>query len=249
MPLMIIAERHPEYGYRRTTAELHDSGLMINHKVVERLHRQWNLSVMRRVRHPKPNPIARLLQKSGSKINLVARMGDDIGDLRVFYTDFTEIVFREGRAKAQLMPIIDHGSKLVAGYALGPNKDTDLALKAWRRAKKTIRALGRKIQDVIVHHDQDGVYISHRWLAEIMVKSKARISYSEKGCKENVHMESFNGRFKGENRGLFWDQEDLESLKTVVEERIRYYNEERRHSALGHVAPMKYLKKKGLKTL
>jgi len=29
-------------------------------------------------------------------------------------------------------------------------------------------------------------------------------------------MESFNGRFKQENRDLFWDQDDLESLKKVV---------------------------------
>ena len=246
MPLMEIAERHPEYGYRRTTSELHDSGRPINHKVVERLHRHWNLSVMRRLRHPKPNPIAQLLRKSGSLVNLVAQI-DEIEDLKVLYTDFTEIVYQRGQAKAQLMPLVDHRSKLVVGHALGPNKDTDLALAAWRRAKKTLRALGRNIQEVIVHHDQDGVYIGHRWLAEIMVKSKARISYSEKGCKENVHMESFNGRFKVENRDLLFEQRDVESLRRVVEERIRYYNVERKHSALNNLAPMKYLKKKGFK--
>ena len=248
IPLMVIAERHPEYGYRRTTSELRESGRAINHKVVERLHRHWNLSVMRRIRHPKPNPIAALLKKSGSTINLVAPLGDDIADLRVFYTDFTEIIYRRGRAKAQLMPIIDHGSKIVAGHALGPAKDTELALEAWRRAKKTLKSFGRAIEDVIIHSDQDGVYIGHRWLKEVVVKSKARASYSENGCKGNVHMESFNGRFKGENRDLFFEQEDLESLKGVVEERIRYYNFERKHSALGNLSPMKYLKKRGLKT-
>jgi len=248
IPLMEIAERHPEYGYRRTTAELRESGRPINHKVVERLHRHWNLSVMRRIRHPKPNPIAALLKKSGSKINLVAQLGDDIEDLKVFYTDFTEIIYQRGRAKAQLMPIIDHRSKVAVGHALGPAKDTDLALGAWRRAKKTLKSFGRQIEDVIIHNDQDGVYIGHRWLSEIVMKSKARVSYSENGCKGNVHMESFNGRFKGENRDLFFEQEDLESLKKVVEARIRYYNFERKHSALGNLSPMKYLKKQGLKT-
>jgi len=82
-----------------------------------------------------------------------------------------------------------------------------------------------------------------------MVKSKTRISYSENGAKENVHMESFNGRFKTENGDLFWDQDDLESLKQVVDERVRYYNHERRHSAIGYIAPIEYLKKKGLITL
>jgi len=93
------------------------------------------------------------------------------------------------------------------------------------------------------------VYVGHCWVHEIIVSSKSRISYSEKGAKENVHMESFNGRFKQENRDLFWDQEDLESLKKVVAERVRYYNFVRKHSALGNKSPMKYLKEKGKITL
>lgn len=245
---MKIAESHPEYGYRRTATELRDSGVCVNHKVVQRLHRQWNLSVMRRVRHPRPNPIIRLLRQSGDKINLVAKL-EGIDNLKVLYTDFTEIIYRGGHAKAHLMPIVDHASKLVVGHALGPNKDTDLALTAWRRAKKTLKVFGRESDDVIVHHDQDGVYVGHRWLNEIMVRSHARISYSENGAKGNVHMESFNGRFKVENRDLFWDQKELESLKEVVDERIRYYNFDRRHSALGNLAPMNYLKLKERKTL
>ena len=38
---------------------------------------------------------------------------------------------------------------------------------------------------------------------EKAVGQLARASYSETGCKGNVHMESFNGRFKQENRDLF----------------------------------------------
>ncbi|MGB5931616.1 MAG: IS3 family transposase, partial [Anaerolineae bacterium] len=37
-PLETIAREHPEYGYRRTTAELREAyGYRINHKVVQRL--------------------------------------------------------------------------------------------------------------------------------------------------------------------------------------------------------------------
>lgn len=247
-PLMQIAEQHPEYGYRRSTSELHDQGLWINHKVIEKLHQLWYLSVIKKIKPPKPNPIREILKEAGSAINLVSRL-KEIDDLEVLYTDFTEIVYQKGQAKAQLMPIIDHQSKLAVGHALGPSANTDLALKAWRRAKKTLQRLGQGAEDVIVHHDQDGVYIGHRWLNEIIIKSKARISYSEDGARKNVHMESFIGRFKGENRALFWDQDDLESLRKVVDRRIRYYNFERKHSALDYKAPMKYLKDKGKSTL
>jgi putative transposase len=243
-PLMEIARLHPEYGYRRTTSELAERGFAVNHKVVQRLHRHWHLSVIKRVRPPNPNPIRELLKEAGSKINLVSHL-KEIDDLEVLYTDFTEIIYRRGLAKAQLMAIIDHRSKLAAGYALGESANTDLALQAWRRAKATLKRLGRRIEDIIIHHDQDGVYTGHRWLNEVVVNSKARISYSKDGAKGNVHMESFIGRLKEENRLLFWEQEDLESLREVVNVRIRYYNRVRRHSALGNKSPMKYLKEKG----
>lgn len=240
---MEIAESHPEYGYRRTTSELHDMGYRINHKVVQRLHRSLYLSVMRKVRPPRPNPIQKLLKKVGSGVNLVSRL-KEIQGLEVLYTDFTEIIFRRGQAKAQLMPIIDHKSKVVAGHALGPSDNTDLALEAWEKAKRTLKRLGQSVEKVIIHHDQDGVYVGHRWVHEILVKSKARLSYSEDGARENFYMESFNGHFKQENRDLFWDQESIESLKKVVDRRIRYYNFERKHSALANKSPMKYLKER-----
>jgi len=55
-------------------------------------------------------------------------------DFELLYTDFTEILYQRGPAKAQLMPIVDHASKLVVGYALGEADNTELALAAWRRA-------------------------------------------------------------------------------------------------------------------
>jgi len=241
---MEIARLHPEYGYRRTTSELVEQGFVVNHKVVQRLHRHWHLSVIKRVRPPKPNPIRKLLKEAGSKINLVMHL-KEIDDLEVFYTDFTEIVYRKGLAKAQLMPIIDHSSKLVAGHALGESADTELALQAWRRATATLKRLSRRIEDIIIHHDQDGVYTGHRWLNEVIVDSKARISYSEDGAKGNVHMESFNGRFKVENGLIFWELDDITELKKAVDKRIRYYNFVRRHSTLGNKSPIKYLKGKG----
>lgn len=57
-------------------------------------------------------------------------------------------------------------------------------------------------------------------------------------------MEALNSRFKTENRLLFWEQADLASLKKVVGQRIRYYNHVRRHSALGNISPIRYLKEK-----
>ena len=243
---MEIAEEHHGYGYRRTTAELHHRGYCNNHKVIEKLNRLWYLSLGRKVKVPKPNPLFQLLKEVGGESNLVRKL-KEIDILEVLYTDFTEIIYGKGKLKAQLMPIVDHRSKLVAGHALGPGANTDLALKAWGRAKRCLNHLGKPLENVIIHHDKDGVYLSHRWLNEIVIKSRVRISYSERGAKENVHMESFNGHFKQENRDLFWEQEDIEALRNIVNERLRYYNYKRRHSSLGNISPIEYLKKKSLR--
>jgi len=242
--LLEIARTHPEYGYRRTNAELRDRGIRVSRKVVARLHTAWDLAVIKRLRKPKISSLAKLLKETGPSINLVANL-TAINDFEVLYTDFTEILYRRGRAKAQLMPIIDHASKLVVGYALGEADNTELALAAWRRAKKTLERYGVKTEGIIVHQDQDGVYLGHGWLYELAVRDKVRVSYSENGAKGNVHMESFNGRLKSENRLLFWEQDDLASLKKVVCQRLRYYNHVRRHSALGNKSPIRYLKEKG----
>ena len=242
-PLFEIAWIHPEYGYRRTTAELRARGIHVNHKVIERLHSYWDLSVLKNIKRPKKNPLRVLLQDAGSKINLVQSL-ERIDDFDVLYTDFTEIRYQQGRTKAHWMPIIDHCSKVIVGHALGECADTDLALEAWRKAKFMLKRLGQKIEGIIMHHDQDGVYIGYRWLYQVAMKDKVRISYSEDGAKGNVYSESFIGRFKSENRLLFWEQENFEALGEVIKARVKYCNRVRRNSALDYKSPFVYLYRK-----
>jgi transposase InsO family protein len=185
-----------------------------------------------------------LLKAAGSRVNLVLSLSE-ISEFEVLYTDITEIVYQRGHSKAKLMPVIDRASKLVLGHAVSETADTELALAAWEKAKATLKRFGHKLPNVIIHHDRDGVYRGHGWLYQVMVKDNLRVSFSENGAKENVHIESFNGRFKEENRLLLWEQEDLESLRRVIDQRIRYYNQVRRHSALGNRSPVQYLREKG----
>ena len=56
-------------------------------------------------------------------------------------------------------------------------------------------------------------------------------------------MESFNGRFKEENHSLFLEAQTLDELIEVVNERMRYYNEERRHSSIGYLPPLTFIER------
>ena len=64
-----------------------------------------------------------------------------------------------------------------------------------------------------------------------------RLSYAQRGAKDNPWIESFWGRFETENGELILEAETLEEVRTIVSEKLDYYNRRRRHSALGYRAP------------
>ncbi len=118
-PLEAIAQAHSEYGYRRTAVELREvHGWPVNRKVVQRLHRLWDLPLLRGTRRPKPSGVRRAIQAAGARVNKRAQKAE-IGPFDMFYTDFTELVYAAGRTKAQLIPILDHTTKLALGWAVG----------------------------------------------------------------------------------------------------------------------------------
>ena len=166
-PLLKVAREHPGYGYRKVTSELHDQGWKVNHKVVQRLQKAWDLPLLRAIRAPRQSAIREALRAMGDRINLVACL-ETIGIFQVLYTDFTELLFDRGREKAQLMPIIDHTCKLVVGFAVNRSADTALALKAYFRARRTLSFYGVNLCDVVMHHDQDPVYTSHAWIRQLV---------------------------------------------------------------------------------
>ena len=136
-----IARRHPEYGILRTVEELRDRyGYQINHKVVQRLHRLWDLRLLRSTRRPRPSKVRQVIVEVGERANLVAQL-EQIEMFQVAYTDFTELLYAHGQQKAYLIPILGHVCKAVYGWAIGEGPDAATALRAWERAKEAFRLL------------------------------------------------------------------------------------------------------------
>jgi len=238
-----IARQHPAYGIPRVTAELHDTyGQAINHKVVQQLLKLWDLTLLRSARAPKPSRVRQVIVAVGERANLVAQM-EQIGLFEVSYTDFTELLYADGTRKAYLMPIIGHACKMAYGWAVSKRANTELALEAWEAAKATFQQLVIPYAGMIMHHDQDSVYTSHRWTGQLLLEDRVRLSYALNGAKDNPEMESFNGRFKTEGRSLFLDAETIGELRVVVGKQMRYYNTERRHSSTGYLPPLTYIER------
>lgn len=205
--------------------------------MVRRVLEMWDLSLRRRVTKPNPSAPRKLLKRRGSGMNLVA--GIDVPEpLQVFYTDFTENLVRtrweEGVSDASAGSHDEVGSRLVGGHR--PN--TELALEALSMARVQLEDVGLTLKGRIIHHDQDSVYTGYRWLYAVLIKHRARISYSENGAKGNTTMESFFGRFKTENVSLFHEAMNIWKLQRIVGQQIDYYNGRRRHSSLGYMPPM-----------
>jgi transposase InsO family protein len=238
-----IARDHPAYGIPRVTRELHETYEQhINHKVVQRLLKMWDLSLLRSVRHSQPSQVQQAIQTAGERANRVAQMAQ-ITLFDVAYTDFTELVYANGTRKAYLMPIIGHVCKMAYGWAVGPRPNTTLALAAWEWARQTFATHAIPYQKMIVHHDQDSVYTGYRWTEQLLLKDGVHLSYALNGARDNPQMESFIGHFKGENESLLVDAAYLPELRDVVTRQMRYYNAERRHSSLDYLSPLAYLQK------
>jgi putative transposase len=236
-----IARQHPEYGILRTTAELRDRyGHQVNHKVVQRLHQLWDLRLPRSTHKPKPSKVRQAIVEAGERANLIAQL-EQIELFQVAYTDFTELLYADGKHKAHLIPIIDHVSKLVYGWAVGEGPDARVALQAWKRAKESCRRLAIPYKGMIVHHDQGSAFISYAWTGQLLLKDGVRLSYALRGFKDNPEMESFIGHFKQEGRSLFLDAQNIAELTAVVDSQMVYYNTNRRHSSIGYVPPLTYI--------
>lgn len=240
-PMLAVAEEFPEYGYRRTTSELSERlGRAVNHKVVQRLGQIWHLQHLRRTPAPAPGGIRRLLVAVGGRANLVAPL-EEIEPFAVIYADFTQLRYAHGTR--WLIVLLEHVTKVALGWALGVTPTSEIALVAWERAKNMLHRLGVELSNIIVHHDRDPVFTSYAWTRQVLLVDHARVSYALRGAPDNPEMESFNSRFKTENRSLFAEAQGPDELCNVVAARLEHYNCRRKHSALGNQAPLVYAKR------
>ena len=239
-PLIEVLNDNPAYGYRRVEPELKARGYRVGETVVQRVLGMWDLSLRRWAGRPKPSVPRKLLAKGSDGMNLVARI-EEPDPLQVFYTDFTAIWYADGGKKAYLMPLVDHATKWVIGWAVGCRPNTELALEALSAAGATLADAGLTLQGRIIHHDQDTVCTGYRWLRAVLIKHRVRISFSENGAKGNTSMESFNSRFKGENKSLFHEAANIWEFGRLITQQIEYHNSRRRHSTPGNTAPIDYI--------
>jgi len=147
--------------------------------------------------------------------------------------DTTELVIGES-GKLYLAVILDLFSRFVVGWAVSACNDRHLALSALEMAvKRRAPAAG------LVHHsDQGCTYASEDYQRRLAARGIV-CSMSRRGnCYDNAVMEAFFSTLKSELGERFASNGEAKmQLFDYIEV---FYNQQRRHSAVGRISPAEY---------
>ena len=225
-----LALAHRHYGYRRIAVLLHREGLVAGAKRVRRLMREDNLLAIRRrkfVVTTDSNHCLRVWPNLAQYLELT-----DINQLWV--ADFTFVRLEE--EFVYLAVVLDAYSRRAIGWSLGQAMNSDLVVRALKKALEERRPLPG-----FVHHSDQGSQYASMEYVDLLEANGAVLSMSHPGCPwENGRCESFIKTLKNEEIDAR-PYRTLDELTAHVEEFIeRIYNPVRLHSALAYLSPVEF---------
>ena len=235
-----IIEKNSAYGIRRIKAELNDTyHITVGKNALGRLLQIWGLDLKRKVKRTPPNMIQKILISLAQRANLLIRT-TVTAPFEALSSDLTELKFKGG--KAYLCVHKDVYGQMVYGWKLGLNMETQLVLDSLEMARANIRKLiGNIINKPILHQDRGSQYTSHDYVKSAL--NWTRLSYSNPGTPtHNPGQESFFGRFKTDWKSEISEIGTFDELEKFVQSKIKYYNEERRHTSIGLISPYAFTK-------
>lgn len=234
---ILVAYQHRGYdkGSRGIYMRLLHTGIIMNRKKIQRLMRKYGLVCPIR----KPNPykqMAKAKKEYATKSNAVQRQFKAYGPKVVLLTDITYMYY--GRTqKAYLSTIKDAYTHQILAYALSTSLEVDFVLSTIHQlvANHDIP----KNHKTLIHSDQGTHYTSIKFQT-LLTDEKLRQSMSRRGnCWDNAPQESFFGHMKDELPAL-GEVNTFESLQTIVDDYMDYYNNDRYQWHLAKLSPNQY---------
>lgn len=232
-----IIKAHPSYGYRRIREQLTKEKVQINHKPLKKLLKAWHLQRLRRIKTPKPSPLAQHIKNLGGKANLVAQL-TKIQPLQVVFTDFTQISCQF--TILHLILFSDKISRRITGWSVGLQEDTANALKGYVLTKRYLKRMNIDLTKVIIHQDQDSVFTGYEY-AGTLLNDGIALSFTQRGFKDNPAMESCIGHFKEEYADIIQEAKSLGEAKKIIKRCVKDWNKKRIHSALKGRSPDEFI--------
>ena len=225
----IYEANRARYGYRRVTAQLHNEGVVINHKTVQKLMVQMGLKAGRRK------------QKYRSYKGEVGRVAPNILNRNFrasrpnqkWATDVTQVNIKGD--KLYLSPILDLFNGEIVSYTISKTPDLRMAIRMLDKAFRVRNGL----RGLILHSDQ-GWHYQHLSYQNLLKDKGIIQSMSRKGnCLDNAMMENFFGLMKNELLYLH-DWNSVDEFKHALMDYIHYYNNDRIKLRLKGKSPVQY---------
>lgn len=227
--IQIVSEETDQtYGKRRMKTELENRGFTIGlHKTASHMKKANIIAINPVKRHYYPD--AGTVHKKAP--NILNRRFNP-GTINTHWVgDITYI--RSHQGWSYLACVFDLGSKEVVGWAISQQPNAELAKNALTDA---IRKQQPNTAKLLFHSDQ-GVQYTAQLFTDYLQALSITQSMSRRGnCWDNAVMERFFRNLKTEklNRLSFINHQ---SVVSVVETYIRFYNYKRLNSAIGNITP------------
>lgn len=214
-----LAGQRMRFGYRRLTAMLVRSGMLVNHKRVYRLYREEGLAMRVRKR--------RRIRWNGAVTSPVAMRPNHRWSI-----DFVSDCVSSGKV-IRLLTVVDDYTREC------PRIEVDTSLSGWRVRRVLDRiASERGLPEAIVL--DNGPEFRGRALAAWSEERRVRLEFIQPGKPmQNAYVESFNGRLRDECLNANWFT-NLSDAKRKIETWRQDYNQQRPHSSLNYLPPSEF---------
>ena len=214
-----LAHRHRRYGAGMIYLKLRQSGMVVNHKRVDRLYAEAELQIKKRKRKKVPMAYRQPLGRPQSPNEM-------------WSMDFVFDRTADGRSVKSLTVVDDATHESVT---IEPERAIggQLLVRILERLAVT-RGLPQAIRT------DNGKEFCSRAMLTWAHERGVKLFLIEPGKpNQNAYIESFNGRFRDECLNEHWFT-SLQHAKEVIESWRREYNEERPKKSLGGMTPSAY---------
>ncbi|WP_253200828.1 IS3 family transposase [Clostridium sp. CF012] len=216
-------EKIPFYGYKKITKILRKNhGLQVNAKKIYRLAKKLGL-LLPYVKHTKQGHLA------------VARKVSEINQL--WQIDIKYVKALNGQF-IMLTDIIDVCSRKLVGREITKTATTNDALKAVERALIE----NGVTSNIILRSDNGPQFTSIRFEHFCKIKNIYHELIPTNSPNYNAHIESFHSLLSKEC--IAWNEiRNFTHGYMLIDEYIKFYNEERIHGSLNYISPNEFIRK------
>lgn len=224
------------YGTRRIKKELQEQGHTVSRRKIGQIMAKYNLVSVYTFKNFKHG------NSVFNRANTPNVLDQDFTATRPMEKLTTDLTYvKVGRTWHYTCLILDLYNREIVGCSVGPNKTADLVLQA-------MLSITDDLRQVDIFHTDRGTEFVNRKIDDLLIKNGIHRSLSAPGTPyDNAVSERTYRSYKTE----FVSQhkfESLEQLALLTRDYIHWWNNKRKHTTLGYLAPIKYKKQKFFKT-